>query len=104
MGNVHGRVGGINPSSKALLIGSHLVKHLLCPIYFFDYTLYFPVATSIRIYIQAKQLIRWFFQQDTVIDAGKFDGSLGIVSALSALKVLHVNGRLEKLRRPVEVS
>lgn len=51
MGNVHGRVGGINPSSKALLIGSHLVKHLLCPIYFFDYTLYFPVATSIRIYI-----------------------------------------------------
>ncbi|KAK1397550.1 hypothetical protein POM88_007413 [Heracleum sosnowskyi] len=63
MGNVHGRVGGLNPSSKALLIGSHL---------------------------------------DTVIDAGKFDGSLGIVSALSALKVLHVNGRLEKLRRPVE--
>ncbi|KAL1834465.1 hypothetical protein ACET3Z_004116 [Daucus carota] len=64
MGNVHGRVGGANPSSKALLIGSHL---------------------------------------DTVIDAGKFDGSLGIVSALSALKVLHVNGRLRKLRQPVEV-
>ncbi|KAK1397551.1 hypothetical protein POM88_007414 [Heracleum sosnowskyi] len=63
MGNVHGRVGGLNPSSKALLIGSHL---------------------------------------DTVIDAGKFDGSLGIVSSLSALKVLHVNGRLEKLRWPVE--
>lgn len=26
MGNVHGRVEGINPSGKALLIGSHLVK------------------------------------------------------------------------------
>lgn len=44
------------------------------------------------------------FQQDTVIDAGIFDGSLGIVSALSALKVLHLTGRLGKLRRPVEVS
>ncbi|MCI19507.1 allantoate amidohydrolase, partial [Trifolium medium] len=27
---------------------------------------------------------------DTVIDAGKFDGALGIVSAISALKVMHV--------------
>ncbi|KAM7500395.1 hypothetical protein LguiA_024809 [Lonicera macranthoides] len=40
---------------------------------------------------------------DTVIDAGIFDGSLGIVSALSALKVLNVTGRLGKLKRPVEV-
>ncbi|XP_019439323.1 PREDICTED: allantoate deiminase-like isoform X1 [Lupinus angustifolius] len=40
---------------------------------------------------------------DTVIDAGIFDGSLGIVSAISALKVLHINGKLHKLRRPVEV-
>lgn len=40
---------------------------------------------------------------DTVVDAGKFDGALGIVSAISALKVLKVNGKLEKLRRPVEV-
>ncbi|XAR59409.1 Allantoate deiminase [Bertholletia excelsa] len=40
---------------------------------------------------------------DTVIDAGKFDGALGITSALSALKVLSMTGQLEKLRRPVEV-
>ncbi|GFZ06754.1 allantoate amidohydrolase [Actinidia rufa] len=64
MGNVHGRVEGMNTSAKALLIGSHL---------------------------------------DTVIDAGIFDGALGIVSALSALKVLNINGQLGKLRRPVEV-
>ncbi|VFQ71948.1 unnamed protein product [Cuscuta campestris] len=64
MGNVHGRVDGINPSEKALLIGSHL---------------------------------------DTVIDAGYFDGSLGIISAISALKVLKATGRLGKLRQPVEV-
>lgn len=64
MGNVHGRVEGVNGSAEALLIGSHL---------------------------------------DTVVDAGIFDGSLGIISALSALKVLNINGKLDKLRRPVEV-
>ncbi|XP_058201796.1 allantoate deiminase 2 isoform X4 [Rhododendron vialii] len=64
MGNIHGRVEGMNASSKALLIGSHL---------------------------------------DTVIDAGMFDGALGIISALSAMKVLNVNGQLGKLKRPVEV-
>ncbi|XP_041025963.1 allantoate deiminase 2-like [Juglans microcarpa x Juglans regia] len=64
MGNVHGRVEGMNASAEALLIGSHL---------------------------------------DTVVDAGIFDGSLGIISALSALKVLNTNGTLGKLRRPVEV-
>ncbi|KAL0729770.1 hypothetical protein Bca4012_025863 [Brassica carinata] len=40
---------------------------------------------------------------DTVIDAGKYDGSLGIISAISALKVLKVNGKLGELKRPVEV-
>ncbi|XP_077244418.1 allantoate amidohydrolase isoform X2 [Tasmannia lanceolata] len=40
---------------------------------------------------------------DTVIDAGKYDGSLGIICALSALKVLKISGKLEKLQRPVEV-
>ncbi|CAL5398148.1 unnamed protein product [Camellia sinensis] len=40
---------------------------------------------------------------DTVIDAGIFDGALGIISALSALKVLNINGQLKKLKRPVEV-
>ncbi|KAJ4849099.1 hypothetical protein Tsubulata_034476 [Turnera subulata] len=40
---------------------------------------------------------------DTVIDAGIFDGSLGIISALSALKVLKSNGMLAQLKRPVEV-
>ncbi|KAI3455792.1 hypothetical protein Pfo_012455 [Paulownia fortunei] len=64
MGNLHGRYEGLNPSEKALLIGSHL---------------------------------------DTVIDAGMFDGALGIITALSALKVLNIRGMLGKLRRPVEV-
>ncbi|XP_038980487.1 allantoate deiminase 2-like isoform X3 [Phoenix dactylifera] len=41
---------------------------------------------------------------DTVVDAGKYDGSLGIVCAISALKVLKVKGKLEKLYRPVEVE
>ncbi|KAK1379135.1 hypothetical protein POM88_025879 [Heracleum sosnowskyi] len=101
MGNVHGRVGGLNPSSKALLIGSHLVKHLLCLIYFCDKLYFFLwlVQFEILFRLVVDSLV---FQHDTIIDAGKFDGSLGIVSALSALKVLHVNGRLEKLRRPVE--
>ncbi|CAM8924502.1 unnamed protein product [Rhodiola kirilowii] len=40
---------------------------------------------------------------DTVIDAGIFDGALGIISALSAFKALHLNGTLGKLSRPVEV-
>ncbi|KAF8390869.1 hypothetical protein HHK36_023168 [Tetracentron sinense] len=40
---------------------------------------------------------------DTVIDAGIFDGSLGIVCAVSALKVLKKNEMLGKLRRPIEV-
>lgn len=64
MGNVHGRVEGLNASAEALLIGSHL---------------------------------------DTVVDAGIFDGSLGIISAISALKVLKSNGTLTNLIRPVEV-
>ncbi|XP_050234379.1 allantoate deiminase 2 isoform X2 [Mercurialis annua] len=40
---------------------------------------------------------------DTVVDAGKFDGSLGIIAAVSALKALKSNGMLGKLKRPVEV-
>ncbi|KAM4097964.1 hypothetical protein ACJW30_07G041000 [Castanea mollissima] len=64
LGNLHGRVEGMNASAEALLIGSHL---------------------------------------DTVVDAGIFDGSLGIISALSALKVLSVNGTMGKLRRLIEV-
>nr|POF10672.1 allantoate deiminase [Quercus suber] len=65
LGNLHGRVEGMNASAEALLIGSHL---------------------------------------DTVVDDGIYDGSLGIVSALSALKVLNVNGMLGKLRWPIEAS
>ncbi|ONK76311.1 uncharacterized protein A4U43_C03F26270 [Asparagus officinalis] len=64
IGNVHGRVEGMNSSAEALLIGSHL---------------------------------------DTVIDAGMYDGSLGVICAISALKVLRVSGKLQNLRRPVEV-
>lgn len=40
---------------------------------------------------------------DTVVDAGMFDGSLGIISAISALKALKSNGKLNELKRPVEV-
>ncbi|CAN6163166.1 unnamed protein product [Urochloa humidicola] len=40
---------------------------------------------------------------DTVIDAGMYDGSLGIICAISALKVLKVTGKLQRLTRPVEV-
>lgn len=40
---------------------------------------------------------------DTVVDAGIFDGALGIVSPLSALKVLSSKGKLGVLKRPVEV-
>jgi hypothetical protein len=42
-------------------------------------------------------------QKDTVIDAGMYDGSLGIICAISALKVLKVTGKLQRLIRPVEV-
>lgn len=38
-----------------------------------------------------------------MVDAGKFDGALGIISAISALKVFHMNGKLEELKRPIEV-
>lgn len=40
---------------------------------------------------------------DTVIDAGMFDGALGVISAISALKVLKIKGDLMQLIRPVEV-
>ncbi|KAL8160244.1 hypothetical protein V2J09_001781 [Rumex salicifolius] len=40
---------------------------------------------------------------DTVVDAGKFDGALGIISAISAMKVLKVHDMLKGLKRPVEV-
>lgn len=42
-------------------------------------------------------------KQDTVIDAGMYDGALGIICAISALKVLKVTGKLQRLTRPVEV-
>ncbi|KAG6478560.1 hypothetical protein ZIOFF_062003 [Zingiber officinale] len=40
---------------------------------------------------------------DTVVDAGKFDGSLGIISAISALKALKISGKSLKLKRPVKI-
>ncbi|KAM3210684.1 hypothetical protein ACQJBY_064574 [Aegilops geniculata] len=40
---------------------------------------------------------------DTVIDAGMYEGALGIIRAISALKVLRVTGKLRRLTRPVEV-
>ncbi|KAK6931893.1 Peptidase M20 [Dillenia turbinata] len=46
---------------------------------------------------------RCWLENDTVIDAGIFYGSLSIVSALSALKILHITGKLGELVRPAEV-
>ncbi|KAL4576820.1 hypothetical protein LXL04_012920 [Taraxacum kok-saghyz] len=40
---------------------------------------------------------------DTVVDAGMFDGALGIICAISALKVLNMTGRSTNLQHPVEV-
>ncbi|CAA6669856.1 unnamed protein product [Spirodela intermedia] len=40
---------------------------------------------------------------DTVIDAGFYDGTLGVISAIAAVKALMKKGRLNDLKRPVEV-
>ncbi|CAM6124378.1 unnamed protein product [Calypogeia fissa] len=40
---------------------------------------------------------------DTVIVAGKFDGALGVLSAIAAVKALHKSGRLVDFPRPIEV-
>ncbi|XP_024530115.1 allantoate deiminase 2 isoform X1 [Selaginella moellendorffii] len=40
---------------------------------------------------------------DTVIDAGKYDGALGIVSAIAAVKMLNSNGKLRSYVRPIEI-
>ncbi|GJN39052.1 hypothetical protein PR202_gb28146 [Eleusine coracana subsp. coracana] len=50
-----------------------------------------------------KEALLFGSHMDTVIDAGMYDGSLGIISAISALKVLKVTGKLQRLTRPVEV-
>lgn len=42
--------------------------------------------------------------QDTVIDAGKYDGALGIVAAIGAVKVLKLEGKLQQFPRPIEVG
>ena len=41
--------------------------------------------------------------QDTVVDSGMYDGTLGIICAISAVKALKMSGQLEKLQRPIEV-
>ncbi|XP_024392183.1 allantoate deiminase 2 [Physcomitrium patens] len=40
---------------------------------------------------------------DTVIDAGRYDGALGIVTAIAAVKVLKVEGKLHQFPRPIEI-
>nr|CAD1834537.1 unnamed protein product [Ananas comosus var. bracteatus] len=40
---------------------------------------------------------------DTVVDAGMYDGALGVICAIAALKALKISGKLQKLYRPVEV-
>jgi allantoate deiminase len=40
---------------------------------------------------------------DTVIDAGRYDGALGIVTAIAAVKVLKIEGKLQQFPRPIEI-
>ena len=56
-------------------------------------------------------MCQWFsdcslgeWEQDTVIDAGRYDGALGIVTAIAAVKVLKVEGWLQQFPRPIEVG
>jgi allantoate deiminase len=39
-----------------------------------------------------------------VIDAGMYDGSLGIIVAIAAVKALNIEGKLDSFPRPVEVK
>lgn len=42
--------------------------------------------------------------QDTVIDAGKYDGTLGVVTSIAAVKALLQGGRTAPLlKRPIEL-
>lgn len=43
-------------------------------------------------------------EQDTVIDAGRYDGALGIVTAIAAVKALKIEGKLQQFPRPIEVG
>ncbi|KAL2643548.1 hypothetical protein R1flu_011135 [Riccia fluitans] len=40
---------------------------------------------------------------DTVIDAGRYDGALGIISAIAAVKALQKSGKLREYPRPIEI-
>ncbi|KAL3696793.1 hypothetical protein R1sor_010869 [Riccia sorocarpa] len=40
---------------------------------------------------------------DTVIDAGRYDGALGIISAIAAVKALQRSGKLRDYPRPIEI-
>jgi len=66
VGNVHGRIEGSDPTTKVLLIGSHL---------------------------------------DTVRDTGKYDGALGLVVGIAAVKALALEAAATgvPLVRPVQV-
>ncbi|KAL9271831.1 Allantoate deiminase-like protein [Drosera capensis] len=94
MGNIHGRVDGMNPSAPALLLGSHLVI-LLPPLLTLPSFVHLPPSKRLT-YLA-------LFNKDTVVDAGNFDGALGVISAISALKVLKFTEKLGRLKRPVEV-
>jgi hypothetical protein len=41
--------------------------------------------------------------QDTVIDAGYYDGALGILTAIAAVKVLNREGKSHLFPHPIEV-
>lgn len=49
-------------------------------------------------------MLEWMELQDTVIDAGKYDGALSIVAAIGAVKVLKLEGKLQQFPRPIEVG
>lgn len=56
------------------------------------------------VYMHIPSSLVGLVQQDTVIDAGKYDGALGIVAAIAAVKALKMEGKLQQFPRPIEVG
>ena len=100
MGNIHGRFEPTNSTKEALLIGSHMVRLFSFVLLFCYFSILMVTQYSNKPLIDTFPPLR---KQDTVVDAGMYDGSLGIICAISALKVLKVAGKLQRLTRPVEV-
>lgn len=110
LGNVHGRSDGANATAPALLLGSHLVRTRATPnLYGFHAFVNIPdvrdiAAASLEVGLaEGLTVVEWVVQ-DTVIDAGKYDGALGIVAAIAAVKALKLEGKLKQFPRPIEVG